>query len=92
MQYKVKSQQLYHVVPQPKEKIKMQYKVKYLCYSDERPDSTFAEYMEKTLNDLGKEGWRPIHITPISNTYGSGFGGSIDISTDPEVIITFAKE
>ena len=69
----------------------MQYKVKYLCYND-RKLLTFAEYMERILNEFGKEGWKPIHITPISNTYGSGDAESIDISTDPEVIITFAKE
>ncbi len=70
----------------------MQYKVKYLSYNDRQPELTFAEYMESILNELGKEGWKPIHITPISNTYGSGDSESIDISTDPEVIITFAKE
>ena len=69
----------------------MQYKVKYLCYND-RKLLTFAEYMERILNEFGKEGWKPIHITPISNTYGSGDAESIDISTDPEVIITFSKE
>ena len=70
----------------------MQYKVKHLLYCDIPSGLSFAEYMEKTLNELGKEGWKPIHITPISNTYGSGDAESIDISTDPEVIITFAKE
>ena len=69
----------------------MQYKVKYLCYKDQK-FLTFAEYMERILNEFGKEGWKPIHITPISNTCGDGDAEFISILTYPEVIITFAKE
>ena len=68
----------------------MQYKVKYLCYND-RKLLTFAEYMERILNEFGKEGWKPIHISTISETSGYSDAGT-DVDTWPHVLITFAKE
>ena len=65
----------------------MQYKVKSV-YDDDDQFANVAAEMERILNDLGREGWKPIYITPISSIGG----GSDSFGTRAGVIITFAKE
>ena len=47
----------------------------------------FDAYMTRTLNAFGREGWKPIHITPLQD-----IGGVSAIDTKCIILITFAKE
>ena len=67
----------------------MQYKVVSIycnCFMSDNDTSV----MEEALNELGQEGWKPLHITPSPYFDVDEDGRSIQVGTN--MVITFVKE